>query len=464
MSRTNNKLSESKLFKIEGRSTRPPGTAKFHRRKDVTSSDNQAKVPNESFSTANLCQQLLVEGYVQSYVDFYQLTHRLDPNAVDTEVGMTQIHISEADTIFIRDNLVKAELSRRQGDTASVYVAYNQLADYYVKSNDWKTSFFFHEKCLEVAQLTSDVRAEMSANHSLGSIYQLMANYEKARAYHERHEEIASSVDIFEEISKANVELYKVYLVLAEKSESQANYDEALDLYNKCLEAAKKSWDRASEGEANGRIGNLLLTRGEAQASLPYLKQQSQIAADLGHSEGRCRACSALALALDSLGQSEKALSELTMVVTISEQTGDAYLQAQACKALGTLFSKVGKLEQAVEILQRHFTLLKKILYQSPDATGSTTKKAAGAAASYTVTSHDLDLARAYIGISKGNLMLGTYTISLQFDLSAMLDWKLNRTDITAPAVSKSIKGGGEGPGLVNSSSPVPGAETAPST
>ncbi len=285
---------ESKVMKIEERSTKPPGSARFHRRKAEAEFNNMPYFQDDSFNVAILCQQLLVAGYVQSYVDFYQLTHRLDPNALE-ETGMKQINISEDDTKFIRDNLVKAEMSRRQGDTASVYAAFNQLADYYVKNQDWKTSFFFHEKCLEVSQLTNDVRAEMSANHSLGFIYQLMNDFNRACLYHERHEEIAISLDIFEEIAKSNVELYKVYMVLAEKEDNNGNFEEALRLYNKCLDSSRKSWDKSSEAEANGKIGHLLLSHGEAQRSLPFLRQQSQISADLGNAEGRCRACSALA-------------------------------------------------------------------------------------------------------------------------------------------------------------------------
>ena len=441
---------ESKVMKIEERSTKPPGSARFHRRKVEAEYNNMPYFQDDSFNVAILCQQLLVAGYVQSYVDFYQLTHRLDPNALE-ETGMKQINISEDDTKFIRDNLVKAEMSRRQGDTASVYAAFNQLADYYVKNQDWKTSFFFHEKCLEVSQLTNDVRAEMSANHSLGFIYQLMNDFHRACLYHERHEEIAISLDIFEEIAKSNVELYKVYMVLAEKEDSNGDFEEALRLYNKCLDSSRKSWDKASEAEANGKIGHLLLSHGEAQRSLPFLRQQSQISADLGNAEGRCRACSALALALDSMGQSEKALNELMLVVSISDEVGDSYLQAKACRALGTLYSKLGRLTEAVEILQRHFLLTKKLLLKpavpaesaGPGSPGGRQHRAAagggkgGSDAQHAVTSQDLDVARAFIGISKGNMLLGTYAIALQSNLTTLLDWKLNRTEVVNKVNSK---------------------------
>lgn len=421
-----NSALERKLPVVEEKSTKPPGVPRFQRVPTLSISAEDATSTIDAINAASICQHMLTKGYVQSYVDFYYLTHRLDPNVTD-ENNTTTIAIPQDELIFIRDNLIRAETSRRLGDTVSVYTSFNNLADFYIKHKDWKTGFFFHEKCLEVSQLTNDIRAEMTANHSLGVINQLMQNYEKARKHHERHEQLASTVDVFEEIARANAELYKVYLVLAEKSEAEGSIDKALDMYNKCLDAAKKSWDKAAEAEANGRIGNVLLSRGETKESIPFLKQQSQLAADLGHPESRCKACTSLALAWDRLGQSDKALSELTLVHAISEQAGDAFLQAQACRALGTLYSKMGRLDAAVDILQRHFGLLKSILYRSANPTATNGKKEDE---SKQVTAMDLDLARTYIGISKGNQLLGSYVVAIQFDLSSLLDWKLNRSEI----------------------------------
>lgn len=385
---------------------------------------------------AQICQQLLVAGFVQSYVDFYHLTNRADPTAGEG-AKIKKVYTSTDDMIFIRDHLVAAEASRRQGNTTGVYSAYNGLADLYVKHKDWKTAIYFHEKRLEVAQLTSDDRAMMSANHSLGVVYQKIGEFNVARRFHERHEEIAVMYDVLEEVAKANVELYKVYSQIASDYEHEGNSEMALEMYQKCLAATKKYWDRAAEGETNGKIGMLLLHKGDAMGSLAYLRQQSQIATDMSDPEGRCRACSSLALALDMLGQADKALAELTLVQAISEQCGDAMLQAQACKALGTLYSKVGRLDKAVESLQSHFTLIKTLIStsnQQKPATSSNATAATGGGndskAREPISAQDLDLARVYVGISKGNLLLGSYVVAVQTDLRSLLDWKLNRSEL----------------------------------
>jgi tetratricopeptide (TPR) repeat protein len=284
----------------------------------------------------------------------------------------------------------------------------------------------------------------MTANHTLGEIYQHMNDYKIAQLFHERHEEIANSVDDAEEIVKSNIQLHSVYLYSANQLEKDNMLNEALEMYHRCLGASIKCMDLAAQGEANGKIGNLLLRRGEPAAALPFLRQHSQISADIGDTEGRCRASSALAWALDSLGENAKALTELSLVHSISEQAGDAYLQSQACRALGTMYSKVGHLKEAVDVLQRHFELLKAIINQQLSAlnnphsnnNNNNNNNNEHTSKTPTVTIQNLELARIYVGISKGNLLMESYMHAINFDMSSLLDWKLNRTELSKSNVA----------------------------
>lgn len=429
---------------IEEKPAKPAVASRFTRKKldDSLAAGAMMQTKGEEeielLTDENFCQSLLVGGYVQSYVDFYHLSHRVDPNMSDSS-STQKIQISLEDMTFIKDNLIAAEIARRQGNTAGVYAAYTRLADYYVGLSDWRTAIYFHEKCLEVAKLTTDSRAEMSALHASGFVCQKMGDYESALKFHERQEEHAKLFDVVEEVKRANVELYRVYLVIAAKMEAEERFDDALELYNKCLHSSKKCWDRAAEGEANGKIGALLLGRGKTAECIPYLREYSQISADMGSAEGRCKACSALAIALDTLGQSDKALNELKVVQATSEQSGDVILQAQASRALGTLYSKVGDFDAALDSFQRHFGLLKSILLLRNSAGHGGAKISLGgvtddylsgpATAAAVVTAADLDLARSFVGIAKGNLLMGHYVMVIKGDLSALLDWKLNRAD-----------------------------------
>lgn len=398
---------------------KPPGGPKFKLKGKSENKKSNREVTAMS-TEEEFCQDLLVEGYVQSFVDFYHLTHRVDPNCTDG--SNAKIINNPEDMSFIRNNLVLAELSRRQGNIVGVYNAYNKLAGSYKKKMDWKTAIFFQKKCLEVAQLTTDMKAEMSANHTLGEVYQQMGEFDDARLCHERHEEIACSIDSADDIIAANVELHKVYLVVAQQLDQDEKTEESLKMYEMCLGASIKCTDLAAQGEANGKIGNLLLRNGDAAGALSYLEEHSKISTNIGDSEARCRACSSLAWALDSLGEHQRALQELSLVHSISEQAGDAYLQSQACRALGTLYSKVGQLAEAVSVLQRHFELVKAITSSAGREEGFTSLVSIG----------DLELARVFVGISKGNLMMKAYMHAINFEMDSLLDWKLTRAELGA--------------------------------
>lgn len=415
---------------IEKRSNNPPVSSRFSRKPPEVKPPPQVDLSGLK-GEADFCLQLLTDGYVQSYVDFYHLTHRADPNLQGNQKNKRIKHTID-EMVFIRNSLVQAESSRRQGNTSGVYTAYHMLADTYKKKMDWKTAIFFLDKCLEVAQLTTDIRAEMAANHILGSVYQSMDEFNTARAFHERHEKLAYAVDVEEEIIKANGELNKVYWVLAQQLDDSGAMDEAIEMYQKCLAAAVKCIDKSAEAEANGKIGQILLRGGKAFDSLPFLRQHAQISADQGDAEARCRACSTLAYALDSLGEDDKALTELKLVHTISEQAGDMHLQSQACRALGTLYSKVGRLKDAMESLERHFELLKAISVKEKVGGAALKHMKLDAESAADTSLQAQDLARVYVGISKGNFLMGAYLHTIKFDTSKLLSWKLNRSELEA--------------------------------
>jgi len=221
---------------------------KFSRHAGEASSDASASesltADKKSRTAADFCEQLLTAGFVQSYVDFYHLTHRSDPLKSEANKAVS-IKVSLDDMIFIRDSLVEAEVSRRRGNTNGVLSAFIKLAEYYAKGMDWKTCIFFHQKCLDVSQLTADLNGEMNANSALGVVHQTIGDFEAARIFHERHEEISFAVDLVDESAKANFELYKVYLALANKLDAQNLLEDAMAMHLKSLDAAKKNFNKA---------------------------------------------------------------------------------------------------------------------------------------------------------------------------------------------------------------------------
>lgn len=223
--------------------------SKFSRKKHVpTPGDSLGIKPSTKFeprTESEFCEQLLSEGFIQSYIDFYHLTHRPDPMVSDVRTSV-KIVVPYFDMVCLRDLLVDAEVSRRRGNTMGVYAAYHKLANFYSEKSDWKTCIFFQHKYLDVAQLTADLRAEMASNHSLGLVYQQMGDFQTARIFHERHEEISMAVDVPEETAKANVELFKVYKGVAKTLDAEGLSEDAMNMYIRTLDASIKCWDKAA--------------------------------------------------------------------------------------------------------------------------------------------------------------------------------------------------------------------------
>ena len=67
---------------------------------------------NNNKHKADLAQEILISGNVQSFVDFFYLTHRPDPSAgqsmnPNAEIGPIKVTATEQE--FIKENLVEAE-------------------------------------------------------------------------------------------------------------------------------------------------------------------------------------------------------------------------------------------------------------------------------------------------------------------------------------------------------------------
>lgn len=169
-----------------------------------------------------LCEEMIQSGFVQSFVDFFYLTHRPDPSVMEQRLSVIdykgctplgqqtepdtvespptsnikEIQVPSAEMAIIRDNLIRAEIARRKGDTAKVYESFSCLAQYFQhRSEDAKTGVYFCEKCLEIARLTGDFRGELKANHDLGLAHSFIGDVEGAIRYHERHLEMARSLE-----------------------------------------------------------------------------------------------------------------------------------------------------------------------------------------------------------------------------------------------------------------------------
>jgi tetratricopeptide (TPR) repeat protein len=362
-----------------------------------------------------LCVDILMEGFVQSYVDFFYLTHRPEPNPDPNEEGVErEIEVPGEEMLFIRDNLTRAESARRHGETTTVYDCYNNLARYFQNVDDSKTGIYFYEKCLEISRLTMDRLGEMRANHSLGLAHESINNTTNAITYHERHLDLAKEVANEAEGKIANTELVKVYRKAAEEYESDSDYKQAIAFHEKCLKSSQHSDDRASEGLANYRIGRAYVMLNEADRAISFLDDYQVICKELEDLEGEGAACSALAAAYQSLKSVDSAVQFLEGFLEIATKTDNLIAQGEACCNLGVIYNTRGDFSKAVQYFEKNFEIAR-----STVASGKGDRSL-------------VDTARVNLGMARGNSQMQAFMHIVNYDITTLLRWKNRRIKFEA--------------------------------
>jgi len=290
-----------------------------------------------------------------------------------------------------------------------VYGAYSRLAHHYHSVRDSRTSVYFYEKCLELARLTDDRAGEMAANHDLGLIHQSMQDFKVAARYHERHLDLAVTAEASQEENVAARELVKVYRQLAEGHESTEEYTVAVELYQKCLNVARLAVERSAEGLANYRLGRTYVILGEQQKAISYLEDYETICEDLQDREGLGQAHAALAAAYQAMQNDDRALAYLKSCLEVATETENLVAQGEACCSLGVIYNKRAEYDRAVEYFDRNFEIARATV---ASGRGSTSM---------------VDVSRVYLGMAKGNAMIGQYLHIISHDFRALLSWKTRR-------------------------------------
>jgi len=224
--------------------------------------------------------------------------------------------------------------------------------------------------------------------------------------FHERHMQLARDLNVYREMEIAAKELVKVYREYAEEKEQNGDFNEAVEFYSKGLEAARASRDRAAEGVACHRLGKTYVAVGQPQTAANFLHEFERICNDLEDLQGQGSACAALAAAYQSIGDDDKAVGYLETYLSIATKTENLTAQGEACCALGVINNKRGEYQKAVENFEKNFEIARSILSSGAGATGV------------------VDSSKVYLGMARGNLMLGGYFNAIQFDMSSLLKWK----------------------------------------
>lgn len=357
-----------------------------------------------------LCIDLLMVGCVQSYVDFFYITHRKaapKEGAPASEDEVKDVVIPEETLIFLKETLEQAESARRLRSYLQCYESYNSLAEFFEKVPDLKSAMYFYHRCADVAAEVDAWESIAKANLNLGSCEEQGGNWQSAMQYHEKALEIATSADSLPLQIKAASRLTTVCQVLAEQCEKDGHDAEAVQLYERCLSSAQLSKDAALEGSACHKLGLSKHKTGNYEQAVELQKQYLDICRIQDDRVGESAARAALAQAYEATGDTQEAIKQLENLLSVASEAGELKAQAGACLNLGILYNSRGNHEKSVELLEQHFDLARQIGDRKL-----------------------IDSARVVLGMVRGNGKLKAYINMVNHDLDKLLKWKSKRATL----------------------------------
>jgi len=377
-------------------------------KKEKGAEDRLIKV--KGLDKQQLCIDLLMVGCVQSFVDFFYITHRKSaPTETSLEVESKDVDIPEETLVFLKETLETAESARRAKNYQHCFESYNVLAEYFEKVPDLKSAMYFYQRCADVASEVDARESISKANLNLGTCEEKGNNWNSAMQYHERALTIATSADSLPLQIKAASRLTYVYQVLAEKCEKENRDADATQLYERCLSCAQLSKDATLEGTACHKLGLSKYKTGHYEPAIDLQKQYLDICRMHDDRIGESAARAALAHAYEAMGNAHEAIKQLENLLNVASEAGELQAQASACLNLGILYNGRADHEKSVELLEQHFDLARQLGDRKL-----------------------IDSARVVLGMVRGNGKLKAYIDLVNNDLDKLLKWKSKRMTLEA--------------------------------
>jgi len=301
-----------------------------------------------------LCVDILTRGYVNSFVDFFYLTHL-------TGSQVHRVEIPDQHLSSIQNNLIAAEKAHRRNEPSRIIDAYEKLAMYFQECRDYRTAVYFYEKCSDIAESTGNLAQQCVAANNLGVTYDAMGNVALAARFHEKHLQLALQMQDEERVLFANKRLLDVYRRFAEQYEENGDIVTAIEYYKKFLQCAVDCHDSASERMAVYRLGLSYAASDNLSQAVYWQLRYLELCRRTGDQLGEGAACAALAMCHQKMNDLQAAAEYLQKYAEISGRTKQLLHQVEAHTALGLLASGNGQHTVAVEHFRRAFEIARQM-------------------------------------------------------------------------------------------------------
>lgn len=236
--------------------------------------------------------------------------------------------------------------------------AQHQIGFIYYNRNNFDLALHHFRISLDIAQKINNRNGEALALNRIGNVLHLKTNHIQSIEYYVKALAINSESDNKSEIARTLVNLANAYSAVGQYQKSIEHFLSAMDMHEKTDDKEGMAW--ASLGTA--RLFKLL---GLYEKSMQYIETAlglyREIEQKTGKSNGVTLCLNELGGIYQKMGNYERALEYVKMVLEINVRNKNLYGQASNHMSLGVIFLEKGQNELAGENLQKALFLKEQV-------------------------------------------------------------------------------------------------------
>jgi tetratricopeptide (TPR) repeat protein len=362
-----------------------------------------------------ICSELLTTGYVDSFSDFFKITHPKCPGAYHYAYwkDVSEDNATPAPPTvppekyeFIQARLVEAEIARRRGQDADLARAYTDLSQYFQSINDMEIAIIYLEKLRDYALFTSDLVREAQALKEIGRLFKEAGNLESSLHFCE--ECLSVSVSIGDGVAEAQAALIEAYRSYSQSLITRGDGNQAIDYLNKSLKVASDSGVLLSLAVCHQELGTCYRQLEMLDSAIEHFDKAYQIYKGLGNIEGQSTAVSALATSYKYMGKVDLAVDNFKILHELANQTGNAEDKAMSCLTMGKILWESDQKGEALKWFEKNFD----ISLELDDLTV-------------------IEDSRVSLGVALANYRMQRFTqlVRNPEETPELLDWEIRRVD-----------------------------------
>ncbi|KAJ3161075.1 Tetratricopeptide repeat protein 29 [Geranomyces michiganensis] len=290
--------------------------------------------------TQILCLDLLRNGCVSSYIDFFRM-------AVQPSLQKRTALNSDKTLHELKDLLTASESSQRR-------------ARHFAAHKNHSLALAYHREALQRAKnVVDDPSVEIEAARNMGVELEADGQQEEASEMYEESRLLSRRAGNPEAEHAAAKSLVSVRMKMAKQMEKSKRHEEAIEQYNFCAQILQESHpDEQTLNDLNYRLGRAYQQIGSIPTAIEYLETFLLKVRKYGDRIKEGWAQAVLASCHESVGNLALASECLTKFLAITESDpSQKQAQAQACNHLGNLCNRMGDYDLAVKYFEKHYQL-----------------------------------------------------------------------------------------------------------